>query len=53
MELVDPSLHDEPRLSEILRCIQIALLCVQDSWERPTMSDTHDAQMREYDLTSP
>ncbi|TVU23634.1 hypothetical protein EJB05_26010 [Eragrostis curvula] len=40
MELIDPLLHDEPRISDILRCIQIALLCVQDKPEcRPTMSD--------------
>jgi interleukin-1 receptor-associated kinase 1 len=39
-ELVDPSLRDEPRISEILRCIQIAVLCVQsDPEDRPTMSD--------------
>jgi interleukin-1 receptor-associated kinase 1 len=37
---VDPSLRDEPRISEILRCIQIAVLCVQsDPEDRPTMSD--------------
>ncbi|KAL6654606.1 hypothetical protein ACP70R_008071 [Stipagrostis hirtigluma subsp. patula] len=39
-ELVDPLLHGEPRMNEILRCIQIALLCVQEKQEdRPTMSD--------------
>lgn len=40
MELIDPSLKDEPQISDILRCIQIALLCVQGKWEdRPSMSD--------------
>jgi interleukin-1 receptor-associated kinase 1 len=38
---MDPSLRDEPRISEILlRCMHIALLCVQIYPEdRPTMSD--------------
>ncbi|RCV39438.1 hypothetical protein SETIT_8G224800v2 [Setaria italica] len=39
-ELMDASLRDEPRISEILRCMQIALLCVQfDRADRPSMSD--------------
>jgi interleukin-1 receptor-associated kinase 1 len=42
MELIDlwSSLHDEPQMNSILRCIQIALLCVQRNWaDRPTMAD--------------
>ncbi|XP_062202371.1 cysteine-rich receptor-like protein kinase 19 isoform X2 [Phragmites australis] len=40
LELIDPSLHDEPQMAEILRCIQIALLCVEPRPEdRPTMPD--------------
>ena len=40
MELIDASLHDEPQMNSILRCIQIALLCVQQNWaDRPTMAD--------------
>ncbi|CAO2146377.1 unnamed protein product [Urochloa humidicola] len=40
MEMVDASLHNEPRISHIVRCVQIALLCVQANWvDRPTMSD--------------
>ncbi|XP_066338562.1 receptor-like serine/threonine-protein kinase SD1-8 isoform X2 [Miscanthus floridulus] len=40
VELIDPSLSDESRIVEILRCIQIALLCVQfNRADRPTMSD--------------
>ncbi|CAN6360809.1 unnamed protein product [Urochloa humidicola] len=40
MELIDPSLHDEPRMDELLRCIQIALLCVEPRQEdRPNMPD--------------
>lgn len=40
VELIDPSLRDEGRTTEITRCIQIALLCVErDPADRPTMSD--------------
>ncbi|CAN6342731.1 unnamed protein product [Urochloa humidicola] len=40
MDLIDPSLYDEPRMDELLRCIQIALLCVE-TWQedRPNMRD--------------
>ncbi|CAN6382002.1 unnamed protein product [Urochloa humidicola] len=39
-EVIDPSLCVEPGISKILRCFQIALLCVQDNRaDRPTMSD--------------
>ncbi|XP_058073081.1 G-type lectin S-receptor-like serine/threonine-protein kinase B120 [Magnolia sinica] len=38
-ELIDPSLSDSYSSSEVLRCINIGLLCVQDSSaDRPTMS---------------
>lgn len=40
MDLIDGSLRDDPRMSKILRCLQIALLCVQQTRvDRPTMSD--------------
>jgi len=40
LDLVDPAQRDEPRIAEILRCIQIALLCVEPREEdRPTMRD--------------
>ncbi|KAL6627750.1 hypothetical protein ACP70R_031476 [Stipagrostis hirtigluma subsp. patula] len=39
-EFVDPSLGEEYQEMDIIRCIQVALLCVQDSPEdRPTMHD--------------
>ncbi|XP_040381554.1 putative cysteine-rich receptor-like protein kinase 20 isoform X2 [Oryza brachyantha] len=39
-ELVDPSLGSEYELAQILRCIQVALLCTQeDPTVRPTMPD--------------
>lgn len=39
-EFVDPSLGEEYQEMDIIRCIQVALLCVQDSAEdRPTMHD--------------
>ncbi|KAJ1276694.1 hypothetical protein BS78_05G234100 [Paspalum vaginatum] len=40
MELIDPSLRDDPGISEILRCLQVAMLCVQEKRaDRPTMAD--------------
>lgn len=40
MELIDASLLEEPQIREILRCTQIAMLCVQSKQaDRPTMSD--------------
>ncbi|KAJ9697296.1 hypothetical protein PVL29_009197 [Vitis rotundifolia] len=39
LELVDPMLEDSYSTTQMLRCIHIALLCVQESAEdRPTMS---------------
>ncbi|KAF8020205.1 hypothetical protein BT93_G0796 [Corymbia citriodora subsp. variegata] len=40
LELVDPSLAESGRAAEIVRCIHIGLLCVQeDPRDRPTMSE--------------
>ncbi|XP_031390375.1 cysteine-rich receptor-like protein kinase 10 isoform X1 [Punica granatum] len=40
LEFVDPSLLDSGSTSEIVRCVQIGLLCVQeDPADRPTMSE--------------
>jgi len=39
-ELVDPALGDDLPVSEVTRCVQVALLCVQDSADdRPNMSE--------------
>uniref|UniRef100_A0A0D9V0J0 Protein kinase domain-containing protein n=1 Tax=Leersia perrieri TaxID=77586 RepID=A0A0D9V0J0_9ORYZ len=39
-ELVDPSLGEDYQEMDLIRCIQVALLCVQDSAEdRPTMHE--------------
>lgn len=39
MELFDPSIADSCSPNEVLRCIHIGMLCVQDSAShRPTMS---------------
>ncbi|KAL6656681.1 hypothetical protein ACP70R_004461 [Stipagrostis hirtigluma subsp. patula] len=39
-ELVDPALGDDFPVPEVMKCVQVALLCVQDSADdRPTMSD--------------
>ncbi|KAJ1276901.1 hypothetical protein BS78_05G251900 [Paspalum vaginatum] len=37
LEIIDPSLHSEDNMTEILRCIQIALLCTEQI--RPSMWD--------------
>lgn len=39
MELIDPSIDNSYSESEVLRCIQVGLLCVQERAEdRPTMA---------------
>ncbi|KAM3749536.1 hypothetical protein ACB098_05G193100 [Castanea mollissima] len=39
MELIDPSIRDSCSRDEVLRCIHLGMLCVQDSAaQRPTMS---------------
>nr|GMC65237.1 G-type lectin S-receptor-like serine/threonine-protein kinase At1g67520 [Ipomoea batatas] len=39
-ELIDPTMDKTVSLNEAIRCIQVGLLCVQDSAaDRPTMSD--------------
>ncbi|GMI93359.1 hypothetical protein like AT4G21390 [Hibiscus trionum] len=39
MELVDPSIRDSCSTNEVLKCIHIGMLCVQDSaMQRPTMA---------------
>jgi interleukin-1 receptor-associated kinase 1 len=40
MKLVDSRLHSKSHATEISRCIQIALLCVEeDAANRPTMQE--------------
>ncbi|CAN6180285.1 unnamed protein product [Urochloa humidicola] len=57
MDFIDPSLHREPRKAEIMRWVQIGLLCVQEHPEdRPSMWDVvlllgcENAILREPDL---
>ncbi|XP_043687785.1 putative receptor-like protein kinase At4g00960 [Telopea speciosissima] len=38
MELLDPSLRENCQRSEVIKCIQIGLLCVQELSSRPTMA---------------
>lgn len=39
LELLDPTLRENYSVSELMRCIHIGLLCVQeDTTERPTMA---------------
>ncbi|XP_027177136.1 cysteine-rich receptor-like protein kinase 10 isoform X1 [Coffea eugenioides] len=38
LEFLDPSLDDDQSPCKLLRCMQVALLCVQENWEdRPSM----------------
>ena len=38
MEFMDPSLDDASSPCKLMRCLEVALLCVQEKWEdRPTM----------------
>lgn len=40
VEFVDPLLRNEPPTVEIMRCVQIALVCVEENRaDRPAMSD--------------
>ena len=40
LEFADPALGDSYPINDVLRCIHIGLLCVQDSpIDRPSMSD--------------
>ena len=40
LELIDPSLDESCSPEEVIRCIHVGLLCVQDkAMDRPTMSD--------------
>lgn len=39
MDILDPTLGEDYQASEVMRCIQIGLLCVQENpMDRPTMS---------------
>lgn len=39
MELIDPSIKSSYSQNEVMRCVHVAMLCVQDSAaHRPTMS---------------
>lgn len=53
MELLDPVLKDSYSRNEVIRCIQIGLLCVQeDPADRPTMT-TIVLMMNSYSVTLP
>lgn len=52
MELLDPSLGDQWPRYEVLKCIHIGLLCVQEAAaERPTMSEVV-MMLNSYTITS-
>ena len=53
MEVLDPCLKDSHSRNEVLRCIQIGLLCVQeDPADRPTMA-TIVLMLSSYSVTLP
>ncbi|KAM0943868.1 putative protein kinase RLK-Pelle-DLSV family [Dioscorea sansibarensis] len=53
LELKDPSLGDRIRAEEVLRCIHIGLLCIQEEpTERPTMASVV-LMLRSYSLSLP
>ncbi|KAH7675702.1 Non-specific serine/threonine protein kinase protein [Dioscorea alata] len=53
LELRDPSLGDRIRAEEVLRCIHIGLLCIQEEpTERPTMASVV-LMLRSYSLSLP
>jgi hypothetical protein len=42
MELIDPSLDDSSSSCKLMRCLQVALLCVQENpVDRPTMLEVY------------
>ena len=48
MEFMDPSLDDTTSSYKLLRCMQIALLCVEENAnDRPTMLDVSSMQRNE------
>lgn len=54
MEIVDPLLRESYGMQEVLRCIQIGLLCVQECADsRPTMSEVVFMLCNETTLPSP
>ncbi|XVE69532.1 hypothetical protein DITRI_Ditri09bG0159600 [Diplodiscus trichospermus] len=54
LELVDPTLADSCRKHQVLRCITLGLLCVEDSpVDRPTMSDVISMLTGEMQLPLP
>ncbi|KAK8629594.1 hypothetical protein V6N13_078429 [Hibiscus sabdariffa] len=55
LELIDPSLSDPcPKQYQVLRCITLGLLCVEDSpLDRPTMSDVISVLNGEMQLPLP
>ena len=54
MDIVDSSLNESFVSQEVLRCIQVGLLCVQeDAMDRPTMLAVHLMLSSEITLPSP
>ncbi|KAI3827492.1 hypothetical protein L1987_01568 [Smallanthus sonchifolius] len=49
MEFMDPSLDDESSTYKLTRCMQVALLCVEDKWtHRPSMLEVSAMLRNEY-----
>ncbi|KAI7738021.1 hypothetical protein M8C21_003866 [Ambrosia artemisiifolia] len=49
MEFIDPSLDDESSTYKLIRCIHVALLCVEEKWtHRPSMLEVAAMLRNEY-----
>ncbi|KAI3495805.1 hypothetical protein L1887_38151 [Cichorium endivia] len=49
MEFIDPSLNDTFSRYKLTRCIQVALLCVEETWtQRPSMLEVSAMLRNEY-----
>ncbi|KAI8562544.1 hypothetical protein RHMOL_Rhmol03G0044000 [Rhododendron molle] len=55
MEFMDPLMDDTNLGCKLLRCMQVALLCVQEKWEdRPTMLEVYSMLKNEIeDVSAP
>ncbi|XP_059286283.1 probable LRR receptor-like serine/threonine-protein kinase At1g07650 [Lycium ferocissimum] len=51
VDFIDPSLQDDFQIGKQLRCMQVALLCVQEKWEdRPSMLEVYSMLKNETEV---
>lgn len=52
MDFIDSSLQDDSQIGKQLRCMQVALLCVQERWEdRPSMLEVYSMLKNETEVS--